>query len=55
MHIIMIIRIDDDYFYYLCRFEFMENCWEFEPECRPNFSQLVEELTEYWDDKYGYY
>ena len=37
------------------RFEFMENCWEFKPECRPNFSQLVEKLTENWDDKYRYY
>ena len=56
MHIIMIIiGINMFIRFNHYRFGFMETCWEFKPECRPNFSQLVEKLTENWDDKYAYY
>ncbi len=33
-----------------CRFLMLSKCWEHRPEERPSFKELVETLSEYWDD-----
>ncbi|XP_064389307.1 epidermal growth factor receptor-like isoform X3 [Halichondria panicea] len=32
----------------------MAQCWQLLPEDRPNFSQLVEELRDYWEEEHAY-